>query len=341
MDKMSLWAGILICLSQSAVFSGLTIGFFGLNRLRLEVKAASKDKDAVRIMKVRENANYLLATLLWGNVGVNVILTLLTDSVLTGVQAFLFSTVVITLFGEIAPQAYLSRNALRVGALLLPFVRFYQVLLFPVAWPTAFLLDLWLGKEGISYFGEKELKLLLMKHLLASETEISRMEGLGAINFLTLDDVYVKEEGEIVDPVSIIKLSFEKGRAIISEAEETDFLKQTQLFGKCSRKWIILVDEADEPQLVLDGDKYLKVCFVKGKQQDLNSYCFKPIVVKDADARLADILGKLNVEAEHEKDDVVDKDVILFWGEEKRIITGADLLGRLLRGVVGRSSKAS
>jgi hypothetical protein len=33
-------------------------------------------------------------------------------------------------------------------------------------------------------------------------------------------------------------------------------------------------------------------------------------------------------------DDVVDNDLILVWGEQKRIITGADLLGRLLRGIV-------
>ena len=33
-------------------------------------------------------------------------------------------------------------------------------------------------------------------------------------------------------------------------------------------------------------------------------------------------------------DDVIDEDLIIFWGEKKRIITGADILGRLLRGIV-------
>jgi len=32
--------------------------------------------------------------------------------------------------------------------------------------------------------------------------------------------------------------------------------------------------------------------------------------------------------------DVIDRDIILVWGkEEKRVITGADILGRLLRGI--------
>ena len=30
---------------------------------------------------------------------------------------------------------------------------------------------------------------------------------------------------------------------------------------------------------------------------------------------------------------MIDRDLILFWGQERRIITGADLLGRLLRGI--------
>jgi len=40
----------------------------------------------------------------------------------------------------------------------------------------------------------------------------------------------------------------------------------------------------------------------------------------------------------HGSDDVIDNDLILVWGHEKRIITGADLLGRLLRGIVTRDA---
>ena len=36
---------------------------------------------------------------------------------------------------------------------------------------------------------------------------------------------------------------------------------------------------------------------------------------------------------ERPDDDVIDNDLILVWGAQKRIITGADLLGRLLRGI--------
>jgi hypothetical protein len=42
----------------------------------------------------------------------------------------------------------------------------------------------------------------------------------------------------------------------------------------------------------------------------------------------------MKVVPEHADDDVIDNDLILVWGDQKRIITGADLLGRLLRGIV-------
>jgi hypothetical protein len=42
------------------------------------------------------------------------------------------------------------------------------------------------------------------------------------------------------------------------------------------------------------------------------------------------------VSPERPDDDVIDKDLILIWGQQRRIITGADLLGRLLRGISTR-----
>jgi hypothetical protein len=49
---------------------------------------------------------------------------------------------------------------------------------------------------------------------------------------------------------------------------------------------------------------------------------------------LGSVIGRMKVKAEHPEDDVIDNDLILVWGDQKRIITGADLLGRLLRGIV-------
>ena len=48
----------------------------------------------------------------------------------------------------------------------------------------------------------------------------------------------------------------------------------------------------------------------------------------------------MKVKPEHGEDDVIDNDLILVWADEKRVITGADLLGRLLRGIAVREPAA-
>jgi len=153
MNDIFIWIGIAFCLSQSAMFSGLNLAFFSLTRLRLEIEAESSvSKSAKKVLSMHKDSNFLLTTILWGNVSINVSLTLLSDSVMAGVLSFTFSTVVITFFGEIMPQAYFSRNALKMASLLSPVLKFYQIILFPVAKPSALLLDSWLGKESVQYF---------------------------------------------------------------------------------------------------------------------------------------------------------------------------------------------
>ena len=59
----------------------------------------------------------------------------------------------------------------------------------------------------------------------------------------------------------------------------------------------------------------------------------RPVIVSDMHTRLGEVIERLTLTPEHLEDDVIDNDLILIWGEQKRIITGADLLGRLLRGI--------
>jgi metal transporter CNNM len=84
------WAGILFCISQSAMFSGLNLALLGISRLRLEVEATAGNPAAIRILTLRKDVNFLLTTILWGNVGINVLLTLLSNSVMAGMTAFFF-----------------------------------------------------------------------------------------------------------------------------------------------------------------------------------------------------------------------------------------------------------
>ena len=220
-SSIVVWAAIAFCISQSAIFSGMNLAVFSISRLRLEVEAASGSHDAEKVLGLRDDSNHTLTTILWGNVGVNVLLALLSNSVMTGFVAFIFSTFVITFIGEIIPQAYFSRHALRVAALLSPLLSFYRMLFYPVAKPCAMILDAWLGQEGIQYFREHDIRQVIQKHIDADETDIDRLEGIGALNFLAIDDLLVVDEGEEVDPKSILALRFENELPVFPEFERT------------------------------------------------------------------------------------------------------------------------
>ncbi len=330
------WLGILFCISQSAMFSGLNLALFGISRLELEVEASSNNRAALKILQLRKDSNFLLTTILWGNVSINVLLTLLSDSVMAGVSAFVFSTVIITFFGEITPQAYFSRNALRMGSLLAPLLRFYQYLFYPVAKPSAWVLDRWLGKEGVQYFAERDMHAVIKKHIDADESDIDRIEGMGALNFLALDDLLVADEGEPVDPASVIVLPCENGRPVYPayDADPADpFLLQVNASGK---KWVIVTDSENEPHLVLNADDFLRATLWGGKGANPYAFSHRPIVVKDAKILMGKVISRLKVYSHDSGHDVIDEDLVLVWTDQKRVITGADILGRLLRGIAAR-----
>ncbi len=336
---MLTWIGIAFCISQSAMFSGLNLALFGVSWLRLEVLATTGHDDARHLLALRKDSNFLLTTILWGNVAANVLLTILSDSILTGAAAFVFSTFVITLGGEILPQAYFSRHALAVAGKLWPVLRFYQFVLYPLAKPTARMLDAWLGQGGIEYFREKELQEVIRRHVASAESDVDKVEGLGALNFLSLDDLPVSDEGEPVSPASIIALPESQGRPLFpSFRRDADdaFLKQMEA---SEHHWVIITsDRDDEPLLAVDSDAFLRAALFGREPFNPYTYCHRPIVVRDPTVTLGEVIPRLYVRAEDAEDDVVDHDVILLWGDNPRMITGADILGRLLRGITDRQS---
>lgn len=327
------WTGIVICLCHSAMFSGLNLAFFSLSRLRLEAEASTGNEVAARILLLRRDANFLLTTILWGNVGINVLLTLLSNSVMVGVAAFAFSTIVITFAGEIIPQAYFSRHAMKMASLLSPVMRFYQYVLYPVAKPSAWMLDNLLGAENIVYLKEQQLRGVIEQHIVSDLAEIDAIEGQGALNFLDIDDVPIEHEGEVVDPLSIIELPTKIDLPLIPDVSSASdpFVQQVNASG---HKWIIITDETGKPQLLLDSDAYLREVLSDVKKVDPYSHCHRPVVIEDPRKPLGHIILALKRGLSAKSDAAIDKDIVLLWAQKnRRVITGADLLGRLLRGI--------
>lgn len=328
-----IWLGVLLCLSQSAILSGLNLALFSLSKLELEVETRKGNPKARQVLALRDQANFALVTILWGNVSVNVMLALLSGSVLSGVAAFLFSTVVITIFAEIIPQAYFTRHALAMAARLAPLLRLYQMLLYPVARPTAWVLDAWLGGEEIRYFRERDLRRVIELHMASDDSDIARIEGQGALNFLEIDDVPLRDEGEPIDPRSVLCLPFDGDRPLFPRIEpdiDNPFLRAVNRSGK---SWVLIVDPSGEPRLVIRSDDFLRDALFAPEGFNPIRHCHRPIIVREAETRLGGLIPRFRILPRHLGDDILDNDVILLWGDRPRVVTGTDILGRLLRGI--------
>ncbi|XP_028586233.2 metal transporter CNNM2 isoform X4 [Podarcis muralis] len=190
-----IFISLLLCLS--GMFSGLNLGLMALDPMELRIVqncGTEKEKNyAKRIEPVRRQGNYLLCSLLLGNVLVNTTLTILLDDIAgSGLVAVVASTIGIVIFGEIVPQAICSRHGLAVGANTIFLTKFFMMMTFPASYPVSKLLDCVLGQEiGTVYNREKLLEMLRVTdpyNDLVKE-ELNIIQGALELRTKTVEDV--------------------------------------------------------------------------------------------------------------------------------------------------------
>jgi len=109
-------------------------------------------KYAKKVLPCRQQGNFLLCTLLLGNVLVNNTLTIFLDDLTSGTVAIVGATAGIVVFGEIIPQAICSRHGLMIGYRTLPLTYLFMLVTGVLSYPLGKLLDIVLGDEvGMSY----------------------------------------------------------------------------------------------------------------------------------------------------------------------------------------------
>jgi metal transporter CNNM len=182
---------ILVCFS--ALFSGLTLGFFSLGKQDLERKAKLGNRQAEKVYQVRKDGNLLLCTLLIGNVAVNATLSIFLGSIGSGVVAGVIATSLIVVFGEIIPQSVFSRYALVLGAKFAWLVRLFIFVFYLICRPMAWILDKMLGREMPAIYSKKELIKIIEQHEDSQESDIDSDEEKIVKGALSYADKKVKD----------------------------------------------------------------------------------------------------------------------------------------------------
>lgn len=192
---------ILILLGLSALFSGMNLGLMSLDPHELERKIALGDSRASKIYPIRRRGNLLLVTLLMGNVAVISTLSIYLESWTHGMIAALVTTLLVTIFGEIIPQALFSRFALLLGAKLHWLVNFFIIILWPICAPLAWVLDSILGDELPTVYSKKELLKIIEEHRQSHRSEVDTDEQRIIKGALTFSE---KKVHDVMTPRSVL-----------------------------------------------------------------------------------------------------------------------------------------
>eukprot|EP00758_Cryptobia_borreli_P005251 Tbor_TRINITY_DN4800_c0_g1::TRINITY_DN4800_c0_g1_i1::g.1417::m.1417/K16302/CNNM; metal transporter CNNM len=218
-------------MGMSAIFAGLTLAVMGLDTLSLEIIADSGSEPdklyAINILPVRRLGNQLLCTFILGNVMVNTLVAQITNSLISGWVATLVSTALITLGGEIIPQALMSAHALKVGSKSIPLVRVFIILFYPICKPLGMFLDRVVGVDPGQIYQRDELKTLMFKHAGHSlksgvnTSDVALMEGAMGLRDKTvidavtpINEVFMLEANERITD-DLLQMIMEKGHSRI------------------------------------------------------------------------------------------------------------------------------
>lgn len=189
----------LIAVLLAAMFSGLTIGLFGMDLITLDIiSSAGNEPDktyAKRILPIRRYGHQLLVTLLIGNMLTVVIISQMVSAMIQSTEFvnFIVATVVVFVFAEIIPMGVCNKGpyALWIGAKSAPIVFVALFLLYPIAKPLGILLDIVARHDAGFIYDRKELKKLVSIHCekYAQESGLGYDEMRMLIAILGMRDV--------------------------------------------------------------------------------------------------------------------------------------------------------
>ena len=308
---------IVVCIAMSAYFSATETAFSSLNKTRLKVLADNGNKRAALALKLSEDYDKLISTILIGNNIVNIMVASIGTLLFVGLYgdigatvSTIVVTVVVLIFGEITPKSVAKDTPERFAMFSAPFIRLWIWVLTPLN----FLFSQW--KKLVSRFFKtnddakmSHEELLLFMEDVEQDGGIDENEGELLRNVLEFRDLTAAE---------ILTHRIELEAVDIDESHEEIARAFTQ-----SRFSRLLVYRDTIDQIV--GVLHQKDFYINGKMTDqpITAIMTEPLFVYQH-TKIRDILKML----QHQKSHVAV--VVDDFGGTLGIVTMEDILEELV-----------
>lgn len=141
-DSIAKIVFIVILIVFSAYFSATETAFSTFNRIRLKNAADNGDKKAGKVLKLAENYDKLITTVLVGNNIVNILassiatvlfISILKDNNLGSTVSTVVTTIVVLIFGEVCPKSLAKESPEKFAKFSYPFISFLCIVFTPVS----------------------------------------------------------------------------------------------------------------------------------------------------------------------------------------------------------------
>ncbi|MBN2120431.1 MAG: HlyC/CorC family transporter [Candidatus Omnitrophica bacterium] len=178
MKQYLLFVILIVC---SAFFSGSETAFFSLSKVRLE-KFKKKNRKALGIEDLKEKPDYLLASILLGNMFVNIAFASSVAALFIGFSgkygiflSIAASSLIILIFGEILPKMIAINTAEKFALISSYVLRIFNMIVFPLCW-----LVIGISKNLFKWIFRRDIRQenILTEQELKEALEVGKTQGI-------------------------------------------------------------------------------------------------------------------------------------------------------------------
>lgn len=318
MDGLPIYLAIMVfCVIMSAYFSATETAFSTFSKTKMKALAEKGNKKAALVLKLSDNYDKLLSTILIGNNIVNILLASLGTVVFVAFYGDIgatVSTAVITvtvlIFGEISPKSIAKDNPEKFSIFAAPLINALVVVLTPVN----FIFTMWKKLLSLIFKGDDDSKMSQEELIMMVE----EVEQDGSID---------SDESELLK--NVIEVTDKQAKDILTHRVDVEAVPITATKDEIARKFTetrfsrlpVYEDTIDK----VIGFIHQKNLYIDGKMTDEDiSELLSPVVFVHEFEQVTDLLKRLQQEKSHMAI-VVDE-----YGGTLGIITLEDILEELV-----------
>lgn len=338
---------IIFCIIMSAYFSATETAFSSMNRIRVKNMAEKGNKRAQLVLRLSDNYDSLLSSILIGNNIVNILSASLATVIFVKMLgedmgasiSTIVTTVVVLIFGEVSPKSIAKESPERFAMFSAPLLKIFIVLLTP----ANFLFKQW-KKLLSAIFKVSEDKGITEEELLTIVEEAEQGGGIDKAESTLIRSAIEFNELEAVD-------IFTPRTDVVAVPADMPEEKIAGIFAETGYSRIPVYEESKDQVIgVLYQKDFHNLAYHTGKSI---REILKPAVFITKNKKINDLMKELQMKKQHfavimdefgsmlgivTLEDILEELVGEIWDEHDEVVQEIELVGAAEYRVSGKAN---